>query len=73
MYQKVMDVIEKSKKPLSTSEISKKLKLNLFETRRQLERLQEEGRIESFGQKGKICWKVKETDKETEKYEKMGR
>ncbi|MFQ6088577.1 MAG: FaeA/PapI family transcriptional regulator [Candidatus Methanofastidiosia archaeon] len=73
MYQKAFEIIKKSKKPLSTKEISKKVNLTLFQTKRNLQRLQEEGKIESVVISHKICWRLKERDEEAEKLERRVR
>ncbi|MFQ5891349.1 MAG: FaeA/PapI family transcriptional regulator [Candidatus Methanofastidiosia archaeon] len=70
MYQKAFEIIKKSKKPLSTKEISKKVNLTLFQTKRNLQRLQEEGKIESVVISQKICWKLRERDEKAEKLER---
>lgn len=62
MHQKIQDIIEKSENPLSTIEIAEKAGINMFETRKNLQRLSEEGKIESVEKKGKICWQKKEED-----------
>jgi DNA-binding transcriptional regulator YhcF (GntR family) len=73
MYQKELEFIEKSEKPLSTKEIADLAKQNLFLTRQNLTRLAEEGKIESLQKDGVVCWKVKTKDEKEEKMEKRVR
>ena len=70
MYQKELDIIGKSEKPLSTKEIADAMKQNLFITRQNLTRLAEEGKIESLQKEGAVCWRMKTKDEEEEKMEK---
>lgn len=69
MYQNIEEIIEKSEDPLSTKEVAEKAGTSLVEARKNLLRLQEEGKIESVEKDGKICWQKKEED-ETAKLEK---
>lgn len=69
MYQKIEEIIEQSDSPLSTKEVAEKAESNLFEARKNLIRLKEEGKIESVEKDGIICWQKKEED-ETAKLEK---
>jgi DNA-binding transcriptional regulator YhcF (GntR family) len=69
MYQKIEEIIEQSDSPLSTKEVAEKAESNLFEARKNLIRLKEEGKIESVEKDGTICWQKKEED-ETAKLEK---
>ncbi len=69
MYQNIEEIIEKSEDPLSTREVAEKAGTSLVEARKNLLRLQEEGKIESVEKDGKICWQKKEED-ETAKLEK---
>ncbi len=69
MYQKIEEILEQSDSPLTTKEVAEKAETTLFETRKNLIRLKEEGKIESVEKDGKICWQKKEED-ETAKLEK---
>lgn len=73
MYQKELELIEKSSTPLSTKEIADGTKQNLFVTRQNLTRLQEEGKIESFEKEGAVHWRMKTRDEREEKIEKRAR
>ncbi|MGD2247809.1 MAG: FaeA/PapI family transcriptional regulator [Candidatus Methanofastidiosia archaeon] len=67
MYKKIKDIIHESDTPLSTTEVAEKAEVSIIGARKNLERLQEEGRIESVEKDGKICWKPKEEEEEKEK------
>ena len=69
MYQNIEEIIEKSEDPLSTKEVAERAGTSLVEARKNLLRLQEEGKIESVEKDGTICWQKKEED-ETAKLEK---
>jgi ribosomal protein L19E len=73
MYQKELEFIEKSEKPLSTKEIADLAKQNLFLTRQNLTRLAEEGKIESLQKDGTVHWRIKTRDEKEEKMEKRVR
>lgn len=70
MYQKIEEILEQSDSPLSTKEVAEKAETSLFETRKNLIRLKEEGKIESVEKDGKICWQKKEEEDEAAKLEK---
>ena len=70
MYQKIEEVLEQSEDALSTSEVAEKAGISLFEARKNLLRLSEEGKIESVQKEGQICWMIKEEEEEAEKLEK---
>lgn len=70
MYQKILGIIEAAKAPLTTTEIAQKAGVNVFEARKNLQRLGEEGKIESVEKEGKICWQKKEEEEDTLRMEK---
>lgn len=70
MYQKIKNIIHESDTPLSTKEVAEKADISIVNARKNLERLQEEGRVESMEKEGKICWKLKEEEEEKDKIEK---
>ncbi len=70
MYLKIEEILEQSEDPLSTKDVAEKAEINLFEARKALLRLSEEGKIESVEKEGKICWQKKEEAEEAEKLEK---
>jgi response regulator of citrate/malate metabolism len=70
MYQKIEEILEQSEDPLSTAEVAEKAEISIVEARKNLLRLSEEGKVESIQKEGKICWKKKEEEEETEKLEK---
>lgn len=70
MYRKILSIIEAAKAPLTTTEIAQKAGVNVFEARKNLQRLGEEGKIESVEKEGKICWQKKEEEEDTLRMEK---
>jgi response regulator of citrate/malate metabolism len=70
MYKKINDIIHESDTPLSTKEVAEIAEISIIGARKNLLRLQEEGRIESVEKDSKICWKPKEEEEEKEKIEK---
>jgi hypothetical protein len=70
MYQKIQEILEKSDSPLLTATIAEKAGMNLFETRKNLLRLTEEGKVESVEKEGKICWQKRREEEDTAKLEK---
>ncbi|MGC1122043.1 MAG: FaeA/PapI family transcriptional regulator [Candidatus Methanofastidiosia archaeon] len=70
MYQKIEQILEEADSPLSTAEVAEKTGIKVFEARKNLLRLAEEGKIESIEKNGVICWQKKEEELEMEKLEK---
>ncbi|KYK33911.1 MAG: hypothetical protein HXS46_19325 [Theionarchaea archaeon] len=70
MYPKIEEILEQSEDPLSTKDVAEKAEINLFEARKALLRLSEEGKIESVEKEGKICWQKKKEAEQAEKLEK---
>lgn len=70
MYQKIEEILEEADSPLSTAEVAEKTGIKVFEARKNLLRLAEEGKIESIEKNGVICWQKKEEESETDKLEK---
>ncbi len=71
--KKILSSLRNSGEPLSVEEISEESGLSSSEVRRHLYRLQEEGKVESKEEQGKLKWTIKSSDPVEEKYEKMTR
>ncbi|MBU7015167.1 MAG: ArsR family transcriptional regulator [Theionarchaea archaeon] len=70
MYQKIEQILEQADSALSTAEVAEKTGTKVFEVRKNLLRLAEEGKIESIEKNGVICWQMKEEESEKDKLEK---
>lgn len=71
--KEIIDTLKEAGAPLTTEELAKKTSLPMSRLRTNLYRLQEEGKIESKEEEGKLKWKTKTSNPAEEKYEKMTR
>lgn len=68
-HQKVLEVIGE-KGPLTAEELSEEFEEGVMKVRKELMRLSEENLVESFEEKGKIKWVLKEEDEEEKNMER---
>lgn len=71
--KEIIDTLKEAGAPLTTEELAKKTSIPMPRLRTNLYRLQEEGKIESKEEEGKLKWKTETSNPAEEKYEKMTR
>ena len=69
----ILNALKNADRPLPIEKLSEETGIEMPSLRVDLYRLQEEGEIESRKEEGKLHWKIKVTNPDEEKYEKMSK